>query len=86
MAYVITNQIFPKDITIIIVSFLDNPRKEQWAKYWRNESVKLIKNIFHFHLCHHGNLDKDSLNKHLEWIKDGEYSPPGAYRKIFRYI
>ena len=89
MAYTITKGMFPADIVSIIVSFLDNPKKERWAKYWRGESVKLIENIFHFHLYYYGDLNKDSLNRHLEWIKDDEYSAPGHIEKylfIFKDI
>ena len=46
MAYAITQKLFPVDIANLIVLFLYNPKKDQWAKYWRGESVKFVKRVF----------------------------------------
>ena len=50
MAYVITKKVFPEDIAYKIVSFLENPKQEQWAKYWKDEACRNMSKVV-------GNLD-----------------------------
>ena len=67
MAYATIKNMFPTVIVNKIVSFLINPNKEKWAKYWRGESVKFVERVFEYRYSY-------SSYDILEFIKRRDYS------------
>lgn len=45
MAYYATREVFPADITGLIMSYMGH-NQERWAKYWKDQFIKCMKSEF----------------------------------------